>query len=111
MLLTLVGFLKRAGFNNVFEADDGKKALNIIEFKRMDLIISDWSMPNLNGFELLVHLKSHNQLETTRFIMVTSYKELDKITSAIDAGVSDYIIKPIRSAPLIEKIHKVFLKT
>lgn len=100
--------LKQAGYENVFEAEDGQKALEIIRAEKVDLIISDWNMPKLNGFDLLKIVRSDPDLRQIPFVMITAESEKEKIIKAVHAGVTDYIVKPFTAKTLQEKITKIF---
>ena len=115
--------LKTAGITNVKEAPDGQQAWAILQNhhadgKAFDLIISDWHMPNMDGLELLKHVRGSKAFQSTPFLMLTSDVSADNVRSAVKAGVSDYLAKPFRHDPLIQKVqhllqegHKNLFKT
>lgn len=100
--------LKQSGFENVYEAEDGLKALEIIRAEKIDLIISDWNMPKLNGLELLRQIRQDPDLKRIPFIMITAESEKEKIIKAVQTGVTDYIVKPFTAKTLQDKINRIF---
>jgi two-component system chemotaxis response regulator CheY len=100
--------LRQLGFNNIVEADDGTTAVSILEREKVDLIISDWNMPNMTGIELLRHVRSTEELKDLPFLMVTAEAQQENIIEAVKAKVSNYIVKPFTADTLNEKIEKIF---
>ncbi|MGD8779679.1 MAG: chemotaxis protein CheW [Ignavibacteria bacterium] len=96
------------GFNNVQEATDGVVAEDILASDMVDLIISDWNMPNKDGFELLKSIRANEKLKTIPFIMATGRGEKKEINKASEAGVSAFIAKPFNGEELNEKINEAF---
>ena len=101
------GALKEIGFYNFIEANDGKSALGKLDKEKVDLIVSDWIMPNMNGIELLKTFKKDEKLRKIPFIMVTAEGHKGHVLEAINAGVDNYIVKPFTPETLQEKIKKV----
>ena len=100
--------LRQLGFVNIVEADDGTTAVSILEREKVDLIISDWNMPNMTGIELLRHVRSTEELKDLPFLMVTAEAQQENIIEAVKAKVSNYIVKPFTADTLNEKIEKIF---
>jgi two-component system chemotaxis response regulator CheY len=107
MLRIIRNLLKQLGFNNVDEASDGAEALNKLRQKSYDLIISDWNMEPMTGYELLKEVRSDDILKKTPFIMVTAESKTDNVIAAKKAGVNNYIVKPFNAAPLKQKLSAV----
>lgn len=99
--------LKQGGYENVVEAEDGVSALRTIKSQQIDLIISDWNMPNMTGFELLKAVRADTDVSATPFLMVTAEALQDNVIAAVKAGVSNYIVKPFTAEVLSEKIAKI----
>ncbi|MEW6057185.1 MAG: response regulator [Bdellovibrionota bacterium] len=110
---TLVEYLQSFGYSNIFEAEDGAKALAILRSKKVDFIISDWEMPGTSGIELLRAIKTDVKLNHIPFIMVTSpiSQERFKVEDAALSKVDGYIIKPFRAQVLREKIDLALSKS
>lgn len=105
----IIEYLMVSGFKNFIEARDGSEAYKVLnENRRIDLVISDWEMPNTTGLTLLRAVRQHRIRAKTPFIMITSQqsKERLKISSAKQSKVDDYIVKPFRARTLLEKVWK-----
>jgi len=99
--------LSQLGFKNIYEADDGTTALEVLKKEKIDLIISDWNMPKMSGLELLKAVRSDPNLKDIIFIMVTAEAQKDNVIEAIKHGVNQYIVKPFTPETLKEKLEKV----
>ena len=99
--------LRQLGFTNVMEAADGILALEKLQGEKFDLVISDWNMPNMTGYELLQKVRSDENLKGVPFIMVTAEGKRENVVAAVQAGVNNYIVKPFNAATLKEKMVKV----
>lgn len=104
MLRIVRNLLKQLGFNNVDEATDGAMALEKSRAKQYGLIISDWNMEPMTGYEFLKEVRADNQLKDTPFIMVTAESKTDNVIAAKKAGVNNYIVKPFNAATLKTKL-------
>ncbi|MEE9258442.1 MAG: response regulator [Nitrospinaceae bacterium] len=100
--------LKSLGFQNVVLADDGKSALDEIKSKRFDLIVSDWNMPRMSGLDFFRALKKDRAYKDVPFLLVSSETEKAKVLEARKAGISHYMIKPVKPEILESKIKEVF---
>jgi two-component system chemotaxis response regulator CheY len=108
MLRIIKNLLKQLGFNNVDEATDGTMALDKVKSKPYGLIISDWNMEPMTGYEFLKQLRaSDKEYKTTPFIMVTAESKTDNVIAAKQAGVNNYIVKPFNAETLRSKIAAV----
>ncbi len=106
---SVVKNLKELGFVNVIEAEDGNDAIARLEAaEQVDVIVSDWVMPNKDGLELLLWVRASEKYGDTPFIMATARSEKKQVTKATDAGVTDFITKPFSGNELIGLIEKVF---
>ena len=99
--------LKQIGFENVDDASDGSAALAKMQTKKYGLVISDWNMEPITGYELLVKVRSDEQLKRTPFILVTAESKTENVMAAKKAGVNNYIVKPFNAATLKQKIVSV----
>lgn len=95
--------LKGAGYQ-VIEALDGKDAINKIEGKQIDLVISDLNMPNINGLELLKYLRDHDSFKSTPVVMLTTESQFSKVVEAKQSGINAWIIKPFEASRLIDTV-------
>ena len=108
MIRIIRNLLKQLGFANVDEASDGTAALNMMREKDYGLIIPDWNMEPMTGYELLREVRADDRLSRTPFIMVTAESKTDNVIAAKKAGVNNYIIKPFNAATLKSKIDAIF---
>jgi two-component system, chemotaxis family, chemotaxis protein CheY len=99
--------LKQIGYENVDEASNGEEALKKIKDKSYGLIISDWNMEPMTGFDLLKHVRAEEKTAKTPFILVTAESKPENVLAAQKAGVSNYLIKPFSAPVLKEKIDSV----
>ena len=108
MLRIIRNLLKQLGFNNVDEATDGSMALQKLRDKDYGLVISDWNMEPMTGYELLREVRADPALGPTPFIMVTAESKTENVIAAKKAGVNNYIVKPFNAQTLQNKIQSVF---
>lgn len=108
MLRIIKNLLKQIGFENVDEATDGQMALGKLGEKRYGLIISDWNMEPMSGFELLKQVRGSEATKAIPFIMVTAESKTDNVVAAKQAGVNNYIVKPFNAETLKSKLESVF---
>src|SRR5208283_3959871 len=85
--------LKELGYE-VREAANGREALDVIESERnsVDLLVTDWNMPEMNGLELLKQLRRNPEFSSLVVVMVTTETEMDHIAAALDAGANEYVM-------------------
>ncbi|NCC25086.1 MAG: response regulator [Deltaproteobacteria bacterium] len=100
--------LRQLGFNNIIEADDGTTAWDILNKDQIDFVISDWNMPKMTGIELLRKVRASEEFADMPFLMVTAEAQQENIIEAVQAKVSNYIVKPFTAETLGQKIDKIF---
>lgn len=104
-----VKILKQLSFDNIIEAVDGDDAIKKIESeKNIQLIISDWAMPNKDGYELLTWLRSHDTYNSTPMIMATGQGDKEYVEKAMQAGANGVVAKPFTPEDLKYQIEKAF---
>ncbi len=108
MVRIIRNLLRQLGFENVDDARDGSSALEKMRARRYGLVISDWNMEPMTGYDLLKEMRSDPQLGRTPFIMVTAESKTENVIAAKKAGVSNYIVKPFNAQTLQSKIEAVF---
>ncbi|HRE61281.1 MAG TPA: response regulator [Micropepsaceae bacterium] len=99
--------LAQIGFGDVEEAVHGQDALASMKQKDYGLVISDWNMEPMSGYELLQQVRADERLKGTPFIMVTAESKTENVIAAKKAGVDNYIVKPFNAATLQSKIEAV----
>ncbi len=107
MLRIIKNLLKQLGFDNVDEASDGSEALGMAKQKTYGLIISDWNMEPMTGYQLLKEVRGDTAINGTPFIMVTAESKTENVIAAKKAGVNNYIVKPFNAATLKTKLSAV----
>jgi two-component system, chemotaxis family, chemotaxis protein CheY len=98
--------LKQISLENVVEAENGKHALDILKKEEIDLIISDWIMPEMTGIDFLKACKQDDGIKNVPLLMVTAEAQKDCIMEAIKSGVDNYIVKPFTPEKLQGAIDK-----
>jgi two-component system chemotaxis response regulator CheY len=104
----ITNVLRQLGFENVLEAEDGTKALQILETEKVDFVITDWNMPQMSGLDLLKAIRASEDKKHIPVLMVTAEAMQENIIKAAQAGVNNYIIKPFDAKTLSDKINKIF---
>lgn len=99
--------LKKLGYLNVVLSEDGKTALKELEKKTFDLIISDWHMPNMDGLDFFKALSKNRKWSDIPFLLITAEKERSKVIEAVQAGIKEYLVKPVEPKKLESKIKEV----
>ncbi len=106
--MSLKNILVQLKFESIDEAEDGKEAVEKLKENDYDLVITDVNMPNMNGFELLEHIKADERLKNIPVMFITAEAEREKIIRSIQAGLDTYITKPFTIATLQQKLDKIF---
>jgi two-component system chemotaxis response regulator CheY len=88
------------------EARDGLEALEILStsYKEINLVLLDWNMPEMNGYDVLVEIKSNEKYKDIPVMMVTTEGQKSSIIAAVRAGASNYLTKPFTIEELESKI-------
>ena len=100
--------LRQLGFNDIDDAQDGPTALTKMRNRRYGLVISDWNMEPMSGYDFLREVRGDPVLKRTPFIIVTAEAKTEHVIAAKKAGVSNYIVKPFNAESLRMKIEAVF---
>ncbi len=100
--------LKQLGFTNLEEAENGQDALGKLKAENYGFVVSDWNMPVMMGIDLLRAIRADEKLKHIPVLMVTAEAQKENLMEAIQAGVSNYIVKPFTAETMQEKINKIF---
>ena len=100
--------LKQIGFSDMVEAKNGQDALNKLKTNDISLIVSAWNMPVMQGIELLRAVRADAAIKHLPFLMVTTEAQKENIIEAVQAGVSNYVVKPFTAEALQGKLKKIF---
>ena len=107
MVRIIRNLLRQLGFTDVDDAADGSAALEKMQDRKYGLVISDWNMEPMTGYDLLREVRADPNLATTPFIMITAESKTENVIAAKKAGVNNYIVKPFNAATLKTKIEAV----
>ncbi len=107
--------LTELGFSNIMEAPDGEMAWSKINDTvaintPFQLIVCDWNMPNMKGIDLLKKVRAFPPMSGVAFILLTAESEKEQVVEAMQAGVSEYLLKPFTKNMLAEKLKLAFEK-
>jgi len=108
MVRIIRNLLRQLGFETIDDASDGVSALAKMRIRKYGLVISDWNMEPMSGYDLLREVRGDPEFAQTPFIMVTAESKTDNVIAAKKAGVSNYIVKPFNAQTLRNKIEAVF---
>jgi two-component system chemotaxis response regulator CheY len=113
--LFVKNILAELGYKNITEAQDGNEANEILAQKKaggtpIGLVLCDWNMPGMSGFDLLKSIRGSDQYANLPFVLITAEGELDKVLNAVQWGVSDYVMKPFTKEILLAKLTSVWEK-
>ena len=108
MVRIIRNLLRQLGFTDVDDAADGSAALTKMHGRKYGLVISDWNMEPMTGYELLKQVRSNPDISATPFIMITAESKTENVIAAKQAGADNYIIKPFNAETLKHKIEAVF---
>jgi two-component system chemotaxis response regulator CheY len=108
MVRIIRNLLRQLGFEHIDDASDGSSALAKMQERKYGLVISDWNMEPMTGYDLLQQVRANPELSETPFIMVTAESKTENVVAAKKAGVSNYIVKPFNAQTLKSKIDSVF---
>ena len=100
--------LKQLGFANIEEAENGQEGLQKLKADNFGFVVSDWNMPVMTGIDMLRAIRADDKLKTTPVLMVTAEAQQANLIEAVQAGVSNYIVKPFTAETMQEKIGKIF---
>ena len=100
--------LKQLGFNNLEEAENGQEALTKLKADTYGFVVSDWNMPVMMGIDMLRAIRADEKLKKIPVLMVTAEAQKENLMEAVQAGVSDYVVKPFTAETKQEKNNKIF---
>ena len=89
------------------EADNGKKAFQMLEMNKIDLILLDWNMPEMDGIDFLKKVRAMPDYKSLPIVMVTSEAAKYMVIEALQCGATNYIVKPFKEKLFMEKILEI----
>ncbi len=100
--------LARLGYKDILEGADGVEGWNVIDANPdVEMLITDWNMPEMNGLELVKKVRADERFKDLPIIMVTTEGGKAEVITALKAGVNNYIVKPFTPQVLKEKLAAV----
>ena len=105
----VINFLSKLGYKNTVEAEDGFSALARLKSALFDLVVTEWSMSDMSGLDLLKQMRADSDLKHIPVLMVTSEDLHGNIVTAIKAGLNDYIVRPFEEHTFKQKLEKIFV--
>lgn len=106
MRKTIGYILRQAGMKNLLFAEDGESAWKIINHDPVDLLLLDWNMPRMSGLELLERVRRSEEYGKLPVLMITAEASEEHVLTAINAGVTNYIVKPFAPDTLVKKMRE-----
>jgi len=100
--------LSKLGISDVTEAENGVDALEKIQKETYDMILTDWNMPEMNGKELVEHVRKMDNYKDVPILMITTRGMEDDVMTAIKTGVNGYVVKPFTPELLKKKMLEIF---
>ncbi|WP_428564967.1 MAG: response regulator [Solidesulfovibrio sp. DCME] len=110
MRKTVVYILRQLGYRNVTAAEDGDIAWNIINTSPVDLVLLDWNMPRMSGISLLRRIRASDAYAKLPVVMLTAEANEEHVIAAVQAGVTNYVVKPFSPGVLGKKIQEALGK-
>jgi two-component system, chemotaxis family, chemotaxis protein CheY len=103
----IINTLNKLGYQEIVEASNGREGIDRAMSAEVDMVITDWNMPEMNGIEFIRALRGLERMRDTPILMVTTNAAKDDIVEALRAGVNNYIVKPFTPDTFREKIEAV----
>lgn len=109
MRVLLREFLIAVGIREISEAANGKAALNVLRERKCDLILSDMAMAPMDGIEFTRHIRtdSNSPNPFVPIIMITGHTEIERVEAARDAGVTEFLAKPVTPNNLYARLAEI----
>jgi two-component system chemotaxis response regulator CheY len=100
----IINTLGKAGYQDYAEASNGREGIERLATMRVDMVITDWNMPEMNGIDFIRSVRSNPATRHVPVLMVTTNATKDDIVEALRAGVNSYVVKPFTPETIKEKI-------
>ena len=107
MRKTIAYILRQLGLKHIEFAEDGDEAWKLINNVQVDLALLDWNMPRLSGLSLLERIRQSESYAKLPVVMITAEANIEHVQAAMQAGVTDYVVKPFSPDTLLKKISSV----
>jgi two-component system chemotaxis response regulator CheY len=110
MRVQIQKLLEAFGFARILTAESGEAAKKILENEPVNFVLADWHMEPVNGMELLKWVRAHLKLKNLPFVLITAENTKEAVVQAVQAGVDQYVVKPLTKEIIQEKIFQVLVK-
>jgi two-component system chemotaxis response regulator CheY len=110
MRIQVKELLKTCGFKKISLAASGEEAKRVMAIEQFHLILADWQMSPTDGLDLLKYSRNHPMYKDVAFIMVTAENTKERVIEVIQAGVDNYLVKPLTPLEIQNKVYGVLLK-
>ena len=103
----IINTLGKLGYSDIVEAANGREGVDRLAANPVDLVITDWNMPEMSGIDFIRNIRSADVTRSLPVLMVTTNAAKDDIVEALKAGVNNYVVKPFTPETIREKIEAV----
>ena len=98
--------LQKLGFETILEAGNGVEALEVMSKNKVDMIVTDWNMPEMDGLTFVKAVRAKDEYKDLPILMITTEAAKEDILTALRSGVNNYVVKPFTPETLQEKVFK-----
>ena len=99
--------LQKLGFETILEAGNGVEALEVMSKNKVDMIVTDWNMPEMDGLTFVKAVRAKDEYKDLPILMITTEAAKADILTALRSGVNNYVVKPFTPETLQEKVFKL----
>ena len=99
--------LQKLGFETILEAGNGVEALEVMSKNKVDMIVTDWNMPEMDGLTFVKAVRAKDEYKDLPILMITTEAAKEDILTALRSGVNNYVVKPFTPETLQEKGFKL----
>ena len=109
---TIKRFFKKPEYKelNIYEAEDGIFAMEVMKDKKVDIMLLDWNMPNMNGEEVVEAVRANKEWNKTRIIMATTEGSKESVLKMIKKGANGYMVKPFQEDSIFKTLHTITMR-
>ena len=106
----IINTLNKLGYEDIVEAGNGKEGMDKLSAGKVDVILTDWNMPEMSGIDFIRNVRGAAATKDVPVLMVTTNAAKDDIVEALKVGVNSYVVKPFTPETMKEKIEAVLAK-
>ena len=99
--------LQKLGFETILEAGNGVEALEVMSKNKVDMVVTDWNMPEMDGLTFVKAVRAKEEYKDLPILMITTEAAKEDILTALRSGVNNYVVKPFTPETLQEKVFKL----